>query len=712
MADSVRSLARRLVGLRTVVIAFVIWAAQIGVATPAALPDGRAYEMVSPVSKNGGDIVPDPGKTRAAAGGGAVSFASLTAFGGDVLGTGLITQYVSVRTGKPGSNGWSTHSVSPPQGRLSFVGAANGAAPMYAADFSDDLTKGVITSSSPLTNAPNVAGTGNLYLRDLLNTPGTFQLITAASIPVPPVSIATTRSYSPRLAGASADYGHLTFEAYPGLTPEAPSNQGVPKLYEWDHGTVRLAGVLPNGSAAPVSVPGQGISGLGLPSYAPNTLSRDGSRIIFTDTSTGSTGNDGKLYMRIDHSTTVQLNASEKPVPATPRPAMYQWATPDDHKVFFTSSEQLTTDDTDTTSDLYMYDVDAPSGSHLTRLSVDSESADNDGGNAIDGVLGGSDDGRYVYFISTRQLVAGARLFSGISSPYGIFLWHDGTLTFIGEVHESLDKDPLVGRKWALTPKVSRVTSDGRELVFATQSGVGLTGYDHGSCPNGGITNGCFQMYLYTADTGTLTCISCKQNGGPGTADSSPLLAAQNGIAARTYHLTRYVSDDGNRVFFTSGEALVPGDRNGAVLDVYEYDVPSGRLNLISTGRSTSDSLFLEASRTGSDVFFATRDQLVGWDIDDNYDVYDARVGGGFPEPLPVRACTGTVCRSQLTTVSANPVLGSTAISGRVGSHRKPPASKHCKRGRVRRRVHGSVKCVKPKHGKSRTGGHRNGGNR
>jgi hypothetical protein len=45
---------------------------------------------------------------------------------------------------------------------------------------------------------------------------------------------------------------------------------------------------------------------------------------------------------------------------------------------------------------------------------------------------------------------------------------------------------------------------------------------------------------------------------------------------------------------------------------------------LISSGRASGDSLFLEASANSSDVFFTTAERLVAKDTDTALDVYDA----------------------------------------------------------------------------------------
>ena len=55
-----------------------------------------------------------------------------------------------------------------------------------------------------------------------------------------------------------------------------------------------------------------------------------------------------------------------------------------------------------------------------------------------------------------------------------------------------------------------------------------------------------------------------------------------------------------------------------------------GCLSLISSGQDASDSEFIDADRDGSDVFIRTSESLLPQDPGLT-DVYDARIGGGFP---------------------------------------------------------------------------------
>jgi hypothetical protein len=630
------------------------------------LPDCRAYEMVSPPDKNGGDVLANSQRTHAAADGAAVMFSSLTPFA-DAVGTGVATDYMAERSERPdpGSNGWSTHAVTPPQTPEPWLVLGLGSEVVYQGELSADLSKGVVRTFSPLTVAPNVASILNLYLRDDLRTPGLgrYRLLNdclappagPCSSPLPsplPPFVAELQPFRPWLAGASDDFSHVIFETSLSLTTDAPFGFPV-KLYESDGGPPSLVGLVPppgeSECVGPVCVPaessiaGQGAAAAPNVHYTPHAISADGTRIFFTaDPSGCGEYTCGELYMRTDNgtpsATTVQLNASERtdcsdhnPCGGTPEPdpnhdfAAYWDASADGSRVFFTSTEALT-DDAPLGRDrkLYMYDASLPASDphNLTLLNVDN--APGDTGDAL-GVIGASNDGRYVYFINGGQLVAGKPL---LHSFLGVFLWHDGHINYVGRVTGGdLGQDLSNGGSVVTFPKEARVSADGRALLFNVQA-------DHR------------ELYVYRADVDKLSCASCDPSGAPATSDASTVVKTGTGASTESTHLNHAISDDGRFVFFSTAQALVPADSNGRS-DAYEYDTDTGRLTLLSSGTGTADNYFLDASTSGDDAFILSRDQLTKWDTDQNYDIYDVRVHGGFPEPPAAASpCSGEGCQA------------------------------------------------------------------
>jgi hypothetical protein len=692
------------------------------------LPDCRAYELVSPPNKHGGDVISTAARTRAAAGEAlglpmAVSFASLEGFG-EVRGMGISTEYLSQRTAAAGTSGWSTHGITPPQDPLPFASVSSSQEGIYEGEFSDDLTHGIFRASTLLAEAPNVSRVENLYARSDLRSggAGSYRLLSDAFAPVTPGPLPIF-PLLPLLVGTSADLSHVVFESHYRLTADAPAcvNPANPvtcpaQVYESVDGALRLISVLPaaeGGLAAPRANAG-GLTNS--PLLTPNVVAADGSRVSFLAIAAPGTS-AGKLYLRDDHrtldtadDTTVQLNASERtdcaevqpctgapaPDPEGPMDAEYQNASADGSHIFFKTSEQLTNDDHQSNPDLYEYNVDGAAGHHLVRLSVDSEQADGSG--SMFGVLGVSRDGDTVYFVANGQFVAGGPAVPGAA----IYRWHQGIVTFVGQLNDAADLlDANTPHNWALFPgSSSRVSADGSRLLFSSRTDP-VTDAPNGSCPiGGGASGGCKELYLYDANAASpLTCVSCGPT--PPTTDASFNAKTGFGGSVTTFHLGRPLSTSG-RVFFDTDESLVTADQNGK-RDVYEYDEARGRASLISSGRSDFDSYFMDASADGSDVFFTTTQQLNQWDVDGNTDLYDARIDGGFPEPAvaPV-ACSGEGCRGVFAAAPPPVSPGSTSLYSAPVA--QPPATKvkakpqKCPRGRVRRRVHGRGVCLKVKH--------------
>jgi hypothetical protein len=196
-------------------------------------------------------------------------------------------------------------------------------------------------------------------------------------------------------------------------------------------------------------------------------------------------------------------------------------------------------------------------------------------------------------------------------------VWHSGVLRTIANT----------------APGGATVSSNGRYFAWVAEDGT---------------------AHVYDRDTDDAACISCTADGSPhGTAH------LRSGEATISNRLPQVVLDDGT-VFFDTPGRLVTADHNGSQ-DVYSYK--NGRVTLISPGDGDYDAVFMDASVDGRDVFFATPEGLVPQDTDRQYDVYDARVGGGFPSPTqPPPPCIRSNCGEQ----SSGPVTSPRAPSSNV----------------------------------------------
>jgi hypothetical protein len=223
-----------------------------------------------------------------------------------------------------------------------------------------------------------------------------------------------------------------------------------------------------------------------------------------------------------------------------------------------------------------------------------------------------------------------------------LYMRHAGATTFIA----SLNAEGGDQCDWTAICLTSRVSQNGAFLAFDSLDS--LTGYDnhpvhpeacrHLTELNGDAEPPCMEAFRYAAASaphGELTCASCNPSGAPPASEFAYAVIEQvsregdeNG---RTMRMDHPVSDSG-QVFFDTMEKLVPADKNGT-WDVYEYEGgegPSAQLHLISTGKSEQPSYFEGASADGSNVFFVTFQSLLRADTRTDYDLYDARIGGGF----------------------------------------------------------------------------------
>ena len=722
--------------------------AQLRAGYSAYLPDCRAYEQVTPADKGDGQLwflsggSPGAGGFQASSGGDRMAYTTLLPFPG--FQAGAEDQDLATR----GAGGWSSQGLIPPQAPTTDL-RDNPGIVGYSPDLSQAalVDGGAAGQDDPALVSGEPANNQNLFVRD--DSTGSYQLVDVTPPGVTPAAAT--------FDGASTDYSHIFFQSSAQLTPDAPAG-GPQSLYEWVGGAVRLVSQIPTppatacgagGPACTASAGGGHAGGStfagGVAGRAVNAVSPDGSKVIFTDSGTDAV--PGQLYLRESGATTVQLSASQRTSGAGPGPLFptYWAASADDSKVFFTSCEQLTDDSTAVYrgssigqtqtcdqaaasagwglvgSDLYQYDT---ASGRLTDLTVDPHPSTDQSCAAaegsfcaanVQGVLGASADGSSVYFVANGVLAAGASagnctgLYGAVDQTCNLYVARDGTVTFIAQLG-SADFNDWNGAR------PQSVSADGTHLAF--QSVHSLTGYDNtvsggGTClqgdtsPEGGDTSQCFEVYLYDATTSTLTCPSCDASGARPIGASWLTLPVELGPnsapASLAINVPRSLSSDGSRLFFNSYDPLVRRDTNGTQADVYEYEQDGaggcasagGCIYLISSGTGSDASEFLDASSSGDDVFFDTTQQLVPQDTDQQYDIYDARVGGGFPAPpTPTAPCSGDACKG---TLSGAPGVSTAASVTFSGPGNAKSGSAPAKPRVLTRTVHGATFLVKVK---------------
>jgi hypothetical protein len=678
----------------------------------AEVPDARGYELVSPGQKNSAEVANPAALATgvyedrnmliqvSSGSGEAATYTSFTSFGKNSEGAPSASQYLSKRT----PAGWRTESISPfgfqrPVTSIPFKG------------FTPELGLAVFKVSKGALAPGCPEGVENLYLRN--STTGALTCLTPE---MPQEGGGNCFNY----AGASED-GRRVFLASRASYAGAPQGNGF-NLYEWSaEGGLKPISILPGQSAAVVPTKATTFG----PSLNPETpnaeincqfgqtimrhvVSADGTKAFWTYVPEGA-GEPTQLLAHIDGAKTIQIDA-EPAAQAGKGPygnGVFQAASKDGSVVYFTAPGRLTKDSKAEKGkpDLYRYDfAKAAPLSDLTKGTVPGD---------VQGVVGASDDGSYVYFVakgvlSEEEGPTGQKAKEGADNLY---LNHEGKNSFVASLSVEDQND------WASQPKnlSARVTPDGRHLAFLSVESKALAGYENTIASGqhcqqalneknlfGGPL--CTQAFLYDAEADGLSCASCNPTG------ERPLGPAALPPWSNVYEGPRYLSDDGSRLFFESFDSLALADENG-LRDVYEFERPgtgscttaSGTFDpvsggchfLISSGKSTAQSYLLDASSSGRDVFFSTRSQLVGWDPNENYDVYDYREGGGFPEPAEPQVCLGEACKAPAPAVptTASPASPNFFGPGNAKAQKpKPRHKKHKKHRKAKKKPHAHKK--------------------
>lgn len=604
-----------------------------GSAAAWELPEGRVYEMVSPPYKGDYGISPQVENLGVAPDAESFVFSSLGTFAGAPANF-LFAPYIARRT----SDGWVTYSTNPPP--------ADGRLPGPIPDYTPDLSRQISVVSAEKGGLLSGGETAGLTLGDLRAAEISFTQ--AWPLPDRPASFPAEAGKAGFYKGASADLSHLVFKSAP------------------EGGLYQIAGVgglEPQEEALAVTGQPDGPGGTILPECPapfqqsvelerrPHAISDDGSVIFFRRCS-------AVPYVRMNGSATFELS-----------PAGELWgASEDGSKAFFTNGA----------GELSMDAIDSEPGHEAITETVPITTG------APASVVISSDDGSHVYFTSSGVL-AGANAQGHSPEPGASNLYAYDSVTrntaFIAvtPVHTS----EFGGYEAQTTP-------DGQLLVFTSESQ--LTPDATGTHP---------AVYRYDTETGGLVRVSLGENGHDnngndnayGASIAAPIIPSAEDRSLVTWRLgTRALSDDGSTIVFSTAAPLSPRASNGNV-NVYVWH--EGRVGMISTGLSkTSDELPV-VSQSGRDIFFLTSQNILPQDSDGLLDVYDARIGGGFPEPnVAAGDCSGDTCQGPPSVPS---LLGAPASATFSGLGNPAPAvtpkvkPKRCKKGYVKKKG----KCVK-----------------
>jgi hypothetical protein len=653
------------------------------------LPDGRAYELVSPARKSGGEVFPafplrgscfglredecKPGST-------ADRFPMQSTPDGEAVlyegfpfstsgGAAKYNQYLSRRT----ASGWQTTDLSPMRQGAQLQG--------YRA-FDASLGKGVLYQLSPSLSESAPSEYPNLYLQRTDDPLGLNPLLEAAAPNREPSKLEL--SY----AGASADFSRIFFAGNDALTeaglftpPALDGGESKDNLYEWSEGQLQLVNVLPgNAETMPGAVFGSGgmlpgvPAGAGLTDFS-HAISSDGSRVFWSSEA-------GQVYVREDGERTV----------AIPDAGKFVTASADGSRVLL--------------SDGRIYDLEDESIVDLT-----------DGNGELVGIQGQSEDLSHIYFVDKAVLTGEEENERGGKAQAGennLYAWDEGTTKFVTSLLPNAKALSMDANSWSFyaSLRLAEASPDGRWLAF--ESTAPLTGYDNvGPCGVGALAFGdlapCAEVFLYDSSAGKLACVSCNPSGARPLGLSS--LETFQTRRGEDIAQPRYLTDAG-RLYFDSRDSLSLFDTNNGAEDVYQYE-PEGQgtckreggcLDLISAGHEPVDSNLLAVDETGKNVFFTSRDQLALKDRDDAIDLYDAREGGGIASETETSRgeCQGEACQ-QAVSPPNDPTPGSSTFEGAGNVVEGKAAKKHAKKHK---------KHAKKKHAHKRAAKHNRGGAR
>lgn len=570
-----------------------------------ALPDCRAYEMVSPAYKADYDVQGEslgvsPDGERAV-------FTSLGAFSGaesDVFEVPYVARRESTQ-------GWITSATSPPP--------LNGRQPGLNYDYTPDLTQSLTVM---ISLEPGILNRTALMSGDLMASGITFSQVW----PVPDAN-ATIPEDTVGLVGASADLSHAVFGQAIGAKV----------------GLEEVAGI---GGPSPQVLPVGGTDSGAALSEGPHPINNNGSEIFFDE-----------FFVRVNDSKTLTL------------PGRFAGASADGSRVFLVGGGEV----------LYTAMIDNLPGQEAINELV----AITPGMAAS--IVRTSDDGSHVYFSSKGVFAAAnAQGFAPQAGTSNLYVYN--VLTHETKFIAAATVDARENVYLAQT------TPDGHFLVFVTEEKVTPDDIDTTA-----------DVYRYDAETGGLMRVSMGENGEDENGNSSafdatiaPPTAAHNHGAISEWRLgRRAISDDGSTIVFISAEPLSLHAVNPGKANIYVWQ--NGNVGMISTGHSQASDISPVVSSSGRDVFFITSQNVLKQDSDGMFDVYDARIDGGFATPaVPGGGCSGDSCQGPPSTPSLLTAPASATFMGAenpVPEKVKPKIIK-CGRGYVRTKRN---KCIKAK---------------
>jgi hypothetical protein len=662
----------------------------------AALPDCRAYELVTPPEKGGAMDIFNYAIVKARAfigedGEHLALHAPGTQWGASP--DPKVSDYFFTRT----VDGWRIQSARPMQEtslesyqpelfspNLGFVGVEAGWA------------TGIKAASEEI--AFQVGPPGGPYT-------------TVALVPRPPHLEGAGQEEAGGWAAMSADGSKAILEVTDHSLLGAPTGTGSGyDLYEYSEGQLRQlnvnsAGTTIGSCGARMAAGDEGYAGGGAGSGADpassHSVSADGSRVFYEAAPGASCSAPHHLYMRVDGESTVDIGAYS-----------FLAANRDGTQVLMEREQSGVLG-------VFLYETETGTATLL----FEAHSA------GLDRPIV-SEEMTELYFRSPERLTPEAPAI-GEGSEY------EGTIA------EDLYRYDLQERKLHFVVQSGSdgalnvdgaggfsTSPDGRYFYWVSSGVAGAPAGGKETLPEG-QSSSLNQVWRYDSVENVVQCMSCASPFDPSPDREATFLPAGEdyGVSADNTPNASISSPNGDYVFFDTPAALVPQDVDGEVpngtygefgqthnffystsSDVYEWRKNGvdgcghvqGCVALISSGTGGLMNMLLGTADEGRDVFFATHSQLVAQDADGAGDVYDARIGGGFPGPAPPPVeCEGDAC-STPTAPPVDTTPASLSFSGAGNLAQPAPAPAHAPKAKGK---HGMGKAKSKAKAKGRAKG-------
>jgi len=692
------------------------------------LPDCRAYELVSPPFTNG----QPPEGAKVDADGSRVAFESLADFGEAGLGESAEgALYVASR----GSSGWSSVSAMPPADEFQDESPSESAFSRFVSgEMTEWLSQAVPISASPIDMRIYRRRPGGEPVEvGPTASPEELKLWTPAE-GGPPIIIAGATPdlshifFQPQKGRTRNE--HLFWPGDPTTGRESlyeyvGTANTEPVLVDVSPGP-REANDRPSEDPTVISKCGAELGGVTVPESS--TTSEDnynaissmpeteqGHTVFFTAFGTelgksirctgGGSPPVNELYARIGGAKTVAISEPSKEdcescdtSLSAQESALFQGANQEGSKVFFLTRQQLFDrargEGLAGTSNLYedelgcrQESIGACAAAHeevkVKNVSLVAPE--------MAGVMRVSEDGSHVYFVSEAALRGAAANEYGVRPADGADnLYVEDTVTHLVTFIAALS--PSDSQEWSSEDDRGDVaaTPEGRYLVFgsvndvtpdASGGGRQLYRYDSGQTAQ---EESLHVPRLVRVSVGD----AASDDGNDGASFKMFAPAYQDGV---TPVQSPALVTLGGAVFFESEAGLTPQALNFAPVGEFEhkhqfasnvYEYENGNVYLISDGRDThtlhrgSTVGLVGVSPSGSDVYFKSADSLVGQagpEVGLEH-IYDARVDGGFPAPVPPASCDPESCQPPVGEPPAFAAPSSATFAGSGNLALPPPA--------------------------------------